>query len=139
MKLVGNYLSPYARRVAISLTVLGLPFELDEVFVMKAPEKVRDLNPVLRIPVLVLNDGDTLFESAVILDAIMPEMDGLETLRELYAQGVVLDWGRIPWTEGRLVDLPTTPFERQSYWLQGRKSGRESRLDSASDMFWRPK
>jgi len=70
MKLVGNYLSPYVRRVAVSLNTLGLEFELQDLFVFKAPEKVRELNPVVRIPVLMLDDGTRLIESAAILDEI---------------------------------------------------------------------
>jgi glutathione S-transferase len=70
MKLVGNYLSPYVRRVAVSLNVLGMEFELQDLFVFKEPDKVRQLNPVVRIPVLELDDGTRLFESAAILDEI---------------------------------------------------------------------
>jgi glutathione S-transferase len=70
MILVGNYLSPYVRRVAVSLNILGLEFELQDLFVFKAPDTVRELNPVVRIPVLVLDDGTRLIESAAILDEI---------------------------------------------------------------------
>ena len=70
MKLIGNYLSPYVRRVAVSLHLLDMPFEAEEVYVFKTPEPVRKINPVARIPVLVLNDGSTLVESAAILDEI---------------------------------------------------------------------
>lgn len=70
MKLIGNYLSPYVRRVAISLNLLDLPFEFEELYVFKAPEIVRALNPVVRIPVLTLDDGSSLVESSAILDEI---------------------------------------------------------------------
>lgn len=70
MRLIGNYLSPYVRRVAVSLNILEWPFELDEVFVFKDPAVVRRYNPLVRIPVLVLDDGSNLFESAAILDEI---------------------------------------------------------------------
>jgi glutathione S-transferase len=70
MKLVGNFLSPYVRRVAVSLNILEIPFELENLFVFKAPDVVRQFNPVVRIPVLVLDDGTTLVESAAILDEI---------------------------------------------------------------------
>jgi len=70
MKLIGNYLSPYVRRVAVSLNILDWPFELDEVFVFKNPAVVRRYNPLVRIPVLVLDDGAHLFESSAILDEI---------------------------------------------------------------------
>ena len=70
MRLIGNYLSPYTRRVAISLTALDIPFELEELTPFKKPEPVREHNPLVRIPTLVFDDGDALFESHVILDAI---------------------------------------------------------------------
>ena len=70
MRLIGNYLSPYTRRVAISLTALNIPFELEELTPFKKPEPVREYNPMVRIPTLVFDDGDALFESHVILDAI---------------------------------------------------------------------
>ncbi len=70
MKLIGNYLSPYTRRVAISLNELGLPFDLDHVMVFDEPERVKPHNPVTRVPTLVLDDGSVLFESYAILDAI---------------------------------------------------------------------
>src|SRR5262245_48259991 len=70
MRLIGNYLSPYVRRVAVSLNAVGLPFELEHLFVWKEPDRVRPHNPVARIPTLVLDDGEALVESYAILDAI---------------------------------------------------------------------
>ena len=70
MKLIGNYLSPYTRRVAISLTALDMPFELELLTPFKKPEPVRKHNPIVRIPTLVLDDGEALFESHAILDAL---------------------------------------------------------------------
>ena len=70
MRLIGIFLSPFVRRVAVSLNILELPFELEEVFVFGEPEVVRRHNPLVRIPVLVLDDGETLVESGAILDDI---------------------------------------------------------------------
>ena len=70
MRLIGSFLSPYTRRVAVSLNILELPFELEELFVFKEPDIVRRHNPVVRIPVLVLDDGTALVESSAILDEI---------------------------------------------------------------------
>lgn len=70
MKLIGNYLSPYVRRVAVSLYTLGMPFELEQVFVFKDPGAVRRHNPLARVPTLILDDGETLVESYAIVDAI---------------------------------------------------------------------
>jgi glutathione S-transferase len=70
MKLLGHYMSPYTRRVAVSLNVLGMPFELVELSVIAQPERVRLHNPVLRIPTVVMDDGEPLVESGAILDEI---------------------------------------------------------------------
>ena len=70
MRLIGIYLSPYVRRVAISLSILQLPFEFEEVFVFGERDIVRRYNPLVRIPVLALDDGENLVESGAILDEI---------------------------------------------------------------------
>jgi glutathione S-transferase len=70
MKLIGIYLSPFVRRVAVSLGILKIPFELEEVFVFGEPDVVRRYNPLVRIPILVLDDGACLVESGAILDEI---------------------------------------------------------------------
>ena len=54
----------------MSLNLLELPFELEELFVFKEPDVVRRHNPLVRIPVLVLDDGANLVESSEILDGI---------------------------------------------------------------------
>jgi glutathione S-transferase len=70
MKLIGNYLSPYVRRVAISLNALEMPFDLEQLSVFRSPEEVRKFNPLVRIPTLVLDTGEVLVESYAILDEI---------------------------------------------------------------------
>lgn len=70
MKLIGNYLSPYVRRVAVSLNAMGMPFELEQLYVFKSPDEVRKYNPIVRIPALILDGGEVLVESYAILDAL---------------------------------------------------------------------
>jgi len=70
MRLIGNYLSPFVRRVAVSLITVGIPFELEELSVSKNPDAVKKHNPLVRIPTLILDDGEVLVESFAILDAI---------------------------------------------------------------------
>lgn len=70
MKLIGHYLSPFTRRIGVSLHALGVPFELDFTSTVAMPEKARLHNPLVRIPALVLDDGETLIESYAILDEI---------------------------------------------------------------------
>ena len=70
MKLLGHYLSPFTRRVGVSLHALGIPFEFEFVSTVQEPERVRAHNPLVRIPALVLDDGEALIESYAILDEI---------------------------------------------------------------------
>jgi glutathione S-transferase len=75
MKLIGILRSPYVRRTAVSLHAMGIPFELDPVPVFDKPELVTKYNPLTRVPALVLDDGEALIDSSVILDAL-DEMAG---------------------------------------------------------------
>jgi glutathione S-transferase len=68
MILVGQYDSPYVRRVAVSLRVLDLPYEHDTRSVFADFDAMRTLNPLGRIPSLVLDAGEVLIDSAAILD-----------------------------------------------------------------------
>jgi glutathione S-transferase len=70
MILVGQYDSPYTRRVAISLMVLGLPYAHDTRSVFADFDAMRRVNPLGRIPSLVLDTGEVLIDSAAILDHI---------------------------------------------------------------------
>ncbi|MGH8032492.1 MAG: glutathione S-transferase family protein [Luteimonas sp.] len=70
MILIGMFDSPFVRRVAISLTLLGHAFEHRNWSVGKDFDRIREHNPLGRVPVLVLDDGTALVESAMILDFI---------------------------------------------------------------------
>jgi glutathione S-transferase len=70
VRLIGIFLSPFVRRVAVSLNVLQLPFQHEDVFVFGEPDVVRRHNPLVRIPALELDDGTNLVESGAILDEI---------------------------------------------------------------------
>src|ERR687897_3925329 len=68
MILVGQYDSPYVRRVATSLRVLGFAYEHDTRSVFADFDAMRQVNPLGRIPSLVLDDGEVLIDSPAILD-----------------------------------------------------------------------
>jgi len=70
MILVGQYDSPYTRRVAISLMVLGISYQHDTRSVFGDFDSMRKTNPLGRIPSLILDDGTVLIDSAAILDWI---------------------------------------------------------------------
>src|SRR5437870_638792 len=68
MQLIGMLDSPYVRRVAISLRLLGLPFEHRPVSVFRTFDEFSRINPVVKAPSLVCDDGAVLMESTLILD-----------------------------------------------------------------------
>jgi glutathione S-transferase len=68
MLLVGQYDSPYVRRVAVSLHLLGIPFERGPLSVFGDFDAVRRRNPLGRVPALALDDGEVLVDSTAILD-----------------------------------------------------------------------
>ena len=68
MILIGQYDSPFVRRVGIALTLYGLPFEHRPWSVFGDAEKIRPFNPLVRVPTLVLDGGEVLIESHSILD-----------------------------------------------------------------------
>ncbi|MDB5832342.1 MAG: Glutathione S-transferase [Caballeronia sp.] len=70
MKLIGMLDSPYVRRVAICLKLLELDFEHRPVSVFSDFEEFRKLNPVVKAPTLILDDGQSLMDSTLILDYV---------------------------------------------------------------------
>ncbi len=60
--------SPFVRRVAVSMNLLGMPFEHRNWSVGADFELIRQFNPLGRVPTLVQPDGEALIESGAILD-----------------------------------------------------------------------
>jgi glutathione S-transferase len=73
MKLVGSKTSPYVRKVRVILAERALPFEFIEESAWNADTTVPRYNPLNKVPALVLDDGESIYDSAVIseyLDAV---------------------------------------------------------------------
>lgn len=68
MQLVGMLDSPFVRRAAISLRLLGVSFEHRSVSVFSTFEQFREINPVVKAPTLVCDDGTVLMDSSLIID-----------------------------------------------------------------------
>lgn len=68
MKLIGMLDSPFVRRTAIGLNLLGLPFEHQSLSVFRDYEKFQQINPLVKAPTLVLDSGETLVDSTLILN-----------------------------------------------------------------------
>ena len=60
--------SPYVRRVAISLQLLGLRFEHQSLSVFRTFAQFHQINPVVKAPTLVCDDGEVLMDSTLILE-----------------------------------------------------------------------
>jgi len=73
MILIGQYDSPFVRRVGIALTLYELPFEHRPWSVFGDGDRIAPLNPLVRVPTLELDDGLVLVESHAMLDYL----DGL--------------------------------------------------------------
>ena len=62
MILIGQYDSPFVRRVGIALTLYGLAFEHKPWSTFGDADKIRPYNPLTRVPTLVLDDGEVLID-----------------------------------------------------------------------------
>jgi len=99
MKLIGMLDSPYVRRVAISAKRLGIDLDHQSVSVFRHFEQFQQINPVVKAPTLVLDDGEVLIDSTLIIDylealagpgnSLMPE-DLNQRLRSLRLIGLAL-------------------------------------------------
>ena len=136
MILVGMLDSPYVRRVAVSLKLMGLPFEHQSVSVFRHYDRFRAINPVVKAPSFVCDDGTVLMDSTLILDyaecLVAPERrlmprSAAQRLEALRLVGLALaacekcvqiyyerqrpeDKRHAPWTE-RVVQQANTAFE----------------------------
>ena len=89
MQLIGMLDSPYVRRVAISLKRLEIPFEHTSLSVFRDFETFSRINPIVKAPTLVTDDGTVLVDSTLILQyiegisatSLMPETDPTQSLR----------------------------------------------------------
>jgi glutathione S-transferase len=68
MILIGQYDSPFVRRVAVALQLYGMAYEHRRWSTFSDAERLATLNPLRRVPTLVLDDGEVLIESGAILD-----------------------------------------------------------------------
>jgi glutathione S-transferase len=68
MKLIGSLTSPYTRKVRIVAAEKRIDLDLQLDNVMAADAKTPNFNPLGKVPVLVLEDGRTIFDSRVIVE-----------------------------------------------------------------------
>jgi glutathione S-transferase len=68
MILIGQYDSGFVRRVGIALTLYNIPFEHRPWSVFGDAERLKDINPLVRVPTLILDTGDVLVDSHAMID-----------------------------------------------------------------------
>jgi glutathione S-transferase len=93
MILYNSQVSGNCYKVRLLLTHLEIPFERRELSVVdrsNRPDVIGDLNPALRVPTLVLDDGRPLGESGAILWYLADGTPFLPT--DPYDRAVVLQW-----------------------------------------------
>ena len=97
MILVGQYDSPYVRRVAVALHIYAMPFTRNTTSVFADADAMRKINPLGRVPSLILDDGEVLIDSAAILDHLdevagraraLMTADGAERRRALHITAI---------------------------------------------------
>lgn len=93
MLLYNSAVSGNCYKVRLLAAHLGLSLELHELDVVdrtNRPEVIGGLSPVLRVPVLVLDDGRSMFESNAIIDYLAEGTQYLPT--DPYERQQVLAW-----------------------------------------------
>ncbi|MFK8259058.1 glutathione S-transferase [Erwinia sp. AnSW2-5] len=80
MKLIGMLDSPYVRRVAVSLAYYGVAFENQQLSVFSTFDAFAQLNPVVKAPTLILDDGTQLMDSSLILSYFESQADAQHQL-----------------------------------------------------------
>jgi glutathione S-transferase len=65
VRIIGSYISPYVRKVLVTLAVKGVPYEIDPIIPFMGDDRFSALSPLRRIPVLI-DDRVTLSDSSVI-------------------------------------------------------------------------
>ena len=78
-KLISHHLCPFVQRAAIALNEKNIPFERVNIDLANKPEWFLELSPLGKVPVLVVDDKDVLFESSVIAQ-YLDEVTGGELL-----------------------------------------------------------
>ena len=68
MQLIGMLDSPYVRRVAISMKLMGIPYEHRPLSVFRNYHEFRAINPAVKVPTLICDDGEVLMDSTLIVD-----------------------------------------------------------------------
>jgi glutathione S-transferase len=76
MQLIGYLDSPFVRRVAITMQFLGIEYSHRELSIFRNYDEFRKINPMVKVPTLVLDDGQVLGDSTLIIDYLESHIAG---------------------------------------------------------------
>lgn len=76
MQLIGFLDSPYVRRVAVSMQFLGIGYQHRELSIWRDYDEFRRINPLVKVPTLVCDDGRVLVDSTLIIDYLETRVAG---------------------------------------------------------------
>ena len=74
MQLIGYLDSPFVRRVAITMQFLGIEYRHRELSIFRNYDEFRTINPMVKVPTLVLDDGRVLSDSSLIIDYLETQL-----------------------------------------------------------------
>ena len=99
IELIGMLDSPFVRRVAVTARMLGVPYEHNPISIFRSYDEFREINPLVKVPTLVCEDGTMLVDSTLIINylesvcadgrSLMPD-DLADRTRVLQIVGVAL-------------------------------------------------
>lgn len=99
MELIGMMDSPFVRRVAVSARLLGIEYQHNPLSIFRTYDEFRKINPLVKVPTLICDDGEILVDSTLIIDyletmagpdrSLMPAASG-DRRRALQHIGVAL-------------------------------------------------
>ena len=76
MKLIGYMDSPFVRRVAITAKCLGIDVEHEQISVLREYDRFSEINPLVKAPTLICDDGQLLVDSNLIIDYLVSRDGG---------------------------------------------------------------
>ena len=82
MQLIGYLDSPFVRRVAITMQFVGIEYSHRELSIFRDYEEFRSINPMVKVPTLVLDDGQVLIDSSLIIDYLESQISHTSLMPE---------------------------------------------------------
>lgn len=149
MILIGQYDSGFVRRVGVALKLYNIPFEHWPWSVFGDADRLKSYNPLVRVPTLILDDGDVLLDSHAMIDyldrlvgpsrALLPQTEPLrhQALKIISLATGVLDKGVSRFYEQHLHDsVSPTLMARLSSQIEGGLAALEMDRATRKTPYW---